>query len=69
MKILLFGKNGQVGGELNRQLLPLGEVVALGREEVDFSRPESLRQIIKDVKPDVIVNAIAYTAVDKDEVE
>ncbi|MCW8829889.1 MAG: dTDP-4-dehydrorhamnose reductase [Gammaproteobacteria bacterium] len=69
MKILLFGKNGQVGWELNRSLQPLGEVVALNREDADFSSPESLRQIISDVKPDVIVNAVAYTAVDKAEAE
>ena len=67
--ILLFGKNGQVGWELNRSLLPLGEVVALGHDEADFSRPESLRKIIQAMKPDVIVNAVAYTAVDKAEVE
>ena len=64
MKILLFGKNGQVGWELNRSLQPLGDVVALGRDEVDFSNPESLRGIIQSVNPDVIVNAVAYTAVD-----
>ena len=67
MKILLFGKNGQVGWELNRSLQPLGEVVALNREEADFSLPEALRQVIRDVNPDVIVNAVAYTAVDKAE--
>ena len=60
MKVLLFGKNGQVGWELNRSLLPLGEVVALGRDDADFSRPESLREIIQAIKPDVIVNAVAY---------
>jgi dTDP-4-dehydrorhamnose reductase len=69
MKILLFGKNGQVGWELNRSLQPLGEVIALGRDDADFSNPESLRQIVQDVSPDVIVNAVAYTAVDKAEKE
>ena len=69
MKILLFGKNGQVGWELNRSLQPLGEVIALGREDADFSTPESLRKIISDISPDVIVNAVAYTAVDKAEEE
>lgn len=69
MKILLFGKNGQVGWELNRSLQPLGEVIAIGREEADFSEPESLRQIIRNISPDVIVNAVAYTAVDKAEAE
>ena len=69
MKILLFGKNGQVGWELNRSLQPLGEIVALGRDEVDFSNPEDLRKHVKEIKPDVIVNAVAYTAVDKAEEE
>jgi dTDP-4-dehydrorhamnose reductase len=69
MKILLFGKTGQVGWELNRSLLPLGEVVALGRDHADFSAPESLREIVREIKPDVIVNAVAYTAVDKAEDE
>ncbi|RKZ63743.1 MAG: NAD(P)-dependent oxidoreductase, partial [Gammaproteobacteria bacterium] len=69
MKILLFGKNGQVGWELNRSLQPLGEVTALGRDDADFSKAESLRQIVQDVRPDVIVNAVAYTAVDKAEEE
>lgn len=67
MKILLFGKNGQVGWELNRSLLPLGDVIALGREEADFLSPEGLRKIVQDIAPDVIVNAVAYTAVDKAE--
>lgn len=69
MKILLFGKNGQVGWELNRSLQPLGEVIALARDEADFSSPESLREIVHKIKPDVIVNAVAYTAVDKAETE
>ena len=69
MKILLFGKNGQVGWELNRSLQPLGEIVALGREEVDFFLPDNLRHIVREIKPDVIVNAVAYTAVDKAEEE
>lgn len=67
MKILLFGKNGQVGWELNRSLQPLGEIVALGREEADFSKPDNLRKIVQKIKPDVIINAVAYTAVDKAE--
>ncbi|MDH5479767.1 MAG: dTDP-4-dehydrorhamnose reductase [Nitrosomonas sp.] len=67
MKILLLGKNGQIGWELNRSLLPLGEVIALDRLGADLSKPERLRHIICDVKPDVIVNASAYTAVDKAE--
>jgi len=69
MKILLFGKKGQVGWELHRSLQPLGEIIALGRKEADFSNPESLRDIVREIEPDVIVNAAAYTAVDKAEEE
>ena len=69
MRILLFGKNGQVGWELSRSLLPVGEVIAFGREDADFSSPESLRAIVQSVGPDVIVNAVAYTAVDLAEKE
>ena len=69
MKILLFGKNGQVGWELNRSLQPLGEVVALGRDQADFSNPESLRKHVREINPDVVVNAVAYTAVDKAEAD
>jgi len=69
MKILLFGKNGQVGWELNRSLQPLGDVVAFGREEADFSNPESLRDVVRKINPDVIINAVAYTSVDKAEAD
>ena len=69
MKILLLGKNGQVGWELARTLLPLGEVVALDRQQVDFTHIAALRQTIQTMQPDVIVNAVAYTAVDKAESE
>lgn len=69
MKILLFGKIGQVGWELDRSLQPLGDVVTLDLGDVDFSDPESLRQVVRDINPDVICNAVAYTAVDKAEDE
>ncbi|KAF0178044.1 MAG: rfbD1 [Nitrospirae bacterium] len=69
MKILLFGKNGQVGWELHRSLLPLGELIAVGRAEADFSAPETLRSFVQAVKPQIIANAVAYTAVDKAEEE
>jgi dTDP-4-dehydrorhamnose reductase len=69
LKILLTGKNGQVGWELNRTLLPLGEVIALDRSGADLSKPEELRALVRSIKPDVIVNAAAYTAVDKAETE
>ncbi|MBI5891209.1 MAG: dTDP-4-dehydrorhamnose reductase [Nitrosomonadales bacterium] len=73
MKILLFGKNGQVGWELQRSLAPLGEIVALDFDAQnlcgDFTNPEGLAQTIRTVAPDVIVNAAAHTAVDKAESE
>lgn len=67
MKILLLGRNGQVGWELQRSLAPLGELLALDRQQADLSKPESLRAIIRQFKPDWVVNAGAYTAVDKAE--
>ncbi|MFJ2684519.1 dTDP-4-dehydrorhamnose reductase [Pseudomonas sp. NPDC087342] len=74
MKILLLGKNGQVGWELQRSLAALGELTALDRQTVDglcgdLSDLDALRATIRRVKPDVIVNAAAYTAVDKAESE
>ncbi len=68
-KILLFGKVGQVGWELRRTLAPLGQVVCVDFPEVDFTKPDSIRGWIRNVSPDVIVNAAAYTAVDKAEAE
>lgn len=72
MKILLLGKNGQVGWELQRALAPLGELIALDRRLVnglcgDLSDLDALRTTIRVVEPDIIVNAAAYTAVDKAE--
>jgi len=67
MKILLLGKNGQVGWELQRALAPLGEIIACNREQADFENPEALRTLIREIAPDIIVNAAAYTAVDKAE--
>jgi dTDP-4-dehydrorhamnose reductase len=73
LKILLFGKNGQVGWELQRSLAPLGEVLALDRHSTnycgDLSKPEQLAQTVLAYKPDFIVNAAAHTAVDKAESE
>ena len=74
MKILLLGKNGQVGWELQRSLTPLGELTALDFDSpppltADFSRPETLAATVRAVKPDVIVNAAAHTAVDRCESE
>ena len=67
MKILLFAKNGQLGWELQRTLAPMGEVLALDFPQVDFTKPTSLQQVVRDAKPDLIVNPAAYTAVDKAE--
>jgi dTDP-4-dehydrorhamnose reductase len=64
VKLLLFGRDGQVGRALRRTLPALGEVVALGRAEADFASPETLSGIVDAHRPDVIVNAAAYTAVD-----
>lgn len=67
MKILLLGKNGQLGHELQRSLAGLGEIVALGREELNLANLVDLVKTIKSYVPDVIVNAAAYTAVDRAE--
>ncbi|MDM0017550.1 dTDP-4-dehydrorhamnose reductase [Variovorax saccharolyticus] len=73
MKLLLLGKGGQVGWELQRSLAPLGELVALDFDSTDFhadfSRPEQLAETVLKVRPDVIVNSAAHTAVDKAESE
>jgi dTDP-4-dehydrorhamnose reductase len=67
MRILLLGKAGQVGWELQRSLAPLGAVTALGHAEADLGQPASLRPLVLAHRPDVIVNAAAYTAVDRAE--
>lgn len=69
MKILLIGKSGQVGYELDRSLRTVGEVIAAGRREADLSDADQLRKLIRETRPDLIVNAAAYTAVDKAESE
>ncbi len=79
MRILLFGANGQVGHELCRSLAPLGEVIATTRrgllhdgtrcERADFDRPERLAPLVERISPDIVVNAAAYTAVDRAESE
>lgn len=69
MKLLLFGKNGQLGWELQRTLAPLGQVICLDFPQVDLANPDSMRPMIADIQPDVIVNAAAYTAVDRAESE
>ena len=73
MNILLFGKTGQVGWELQRALAPLGNLIALDVHSTDycgdFSNPEGVAETVKKIRPDVIVNAAAHTAVDKAESE
>ncbi|MEW5562696.1 dTDP-4-dehydrorhamnose reductase [Enterobacter asburiae] len=73
MIILLFGKTGQVGWELQRSLAPLGTLIAIDVHSQDycgdFSNPEGIAETVRRIKPDIIVNAAAYTAVDKAESE
>ena len=75
MKLLLLGGNGQVGRELRRSLLPLGELVVATRDggdadaAADFDAPASLAALIEQTAPEVVVNAAAYTAVDKAETD
>ena len=69
MKILLFGKNGQIGWALQRALAPLGEVISYGRSDADFGAPLTLKAFLSEHECDVIVNAAAYTAVDQAEAE
>lgn len=67
MTILLLGKDGQVGWQLQRSLAPLGKLVACGRAECDLSNQDEVRAVVRQLRPAVIVNASAYTAVDKAE--
>jgi dTDP-4-dehydrorhamnose reductase len=69
LKILLTGKNGQVGSALQRTLPEIGEVIALERAQLDLAKPESVVSAVRAAKADVIVNAAAYTAVDRAEGE
>ena len=68
-RILVTGRNGQVGFELQRNLAGRGQVVAVGRDEMDLSDPDAIRRVVREAKPDLIVNAAAYTAVDQAESE
>lgn len=69
MRILLLGNTGQLGWEAERCLAPLGEVTALDYPQVDFCQPETLFDLVREVQPQVIFNAAAYTAVDRAESE
>lgn len=67
MKILLLGKNGQVGWELQRALAPLSELISVDRTQVDLTKLDELKNFVNHICPDIIVNAAAYTGVDKAE--
>ena len=69
MKILVTGRDGQVGGELARALVGLGDLIVLGRTHMDLSDPDSIRHAIRAERPTLIINAAAYTAVDLAESE
>ena len=69
MNLLVIGSTGQLGWELQRSLVPLGKVIAVDFPELDLTQPDSIEPWIKTVQPDVILNAAAYTAVDKAEQE
>ncbi len=69
MKILLTGVNGQVGWELQRTLMTVGEVIPVGRSQLNLAQPNTIRHIIREVQPDLIINSAAYTAVDQAESE
>lgn len=69
MRILVTGPDGQVGWELRRTLAPLGEVIAVGRDALDMADPQAAAQLVREIRPQIIVNAAAYTAVDKAESE
>ena len=68
-RILIFGRIGQVGWELRHKLACLGQVTSVEYPEVDFTNSDSIRSAVRAVEPTVIVNAVAYTAVDKAESE
>lgn len=69
LRILITGATGQIGWQLQRTLAPLGDVSACTRSELDFTRPDAAATYIRDRKPDIVVNAAAYTAVDRAESE
>jgi len=66
-RILLIGRVGQVGWELRRVIAPLAEIACVDFPEIDLTKPESIRQVVRETQPQVVINAAAYTAVDKAE--
>lgn len=69
LRILITGQNGQVSQALQHSLTGLGELIVLGREQLDLSQPESIRAVVRELKPGLIINAAAHTAVDQAESE
>lgn len=69
MQILLIGQDGQVGQELQKTLAAIGTVIGVGRQQLDLTQPEQIQRVIQDAAPHLVVNAAAYTAVDKAESE
>lgn len=69
LRILITGQHGQVSQALQHSLKDLGELIVLGREQLDLSQPESIRAVVRELKPGLIINAAAYTAVDQAESE
>ncbi len=69
MKILLLGRDGQIGRALQPRLLPFGELIACGRRDADLEQVDALARQVESLRPDIIINAAAYTAVDKAESE
>ncbi|HPH94619.1 MAG TPA: dTDP-4-dehydrorhamnose reductase [Anaerolineaceae bacterium] len=69
MRILILGRNGQLSWELRRTLAGMGEIISYDYPQIDFGRPESLPPLLESTQPQVVINAVAYTAVDKAESE
>lgn len=69
MNVLLLGRDGQVGWELSRSLAPLAALTCLGRSDLDLAQPDRIPGLLERIRPDVIINAAAYTAVDRAEQE
>ncbi|UZJ60289.1 dTDP-4-dehydrorhamnose reductase [Pseudomonas sp. KU26590] len=69
LRILISGQQGQVSQALQQHLQNMGELIVLGRDQLDLSQPESIRPVVRDIKPDLIINAAAHTAVDQAENE
>ncbi|MGZ9737613.1 dTDP-4-dehydrorhamnose reductase [Pseudomonas sp. GNP012] len=69
MKVLINGRNGQVSHELQRRLGAIGELIVLGRDQLDLAQPDQIRRQVQNLRPDLIINAAAHTAVDQAESE